>query len=612
MPDKNGFPLPNTLSLLQQVRNFSGAPNDFWNLYLKTLRNICNALSGVVCIQDAQGQWRTLTYSPTTGNYQKFIQIFLEHIDSMSLMCSKKGYGVIQDETFTLISVPLMIDSQQGKCIALFYLPKSSDDQVLAFVNSLLFSSDLFAQYRFRQSMNESLNKSKYLTSILELGLSLGGCTKFLQAAITLVNDLATQLNCDRVSLGVLIKGYLRIKSISHTDTFEKKMDVVRSLEVTMEEALDQDADLVFPLPENSNLIIRAHESYAKSQDSSYLSSILLRHEGEVFACILLERSSKPFNEGDQKRLRVTADQVAPRLFDLLEKDKNIFSLGVSKSRKLLAKILGFEHTWWKLGGILALLLSVFMFLIPIPYRIDATFILKTDELLYITAPFDGYIDSVFVVPGDEVNYEQKLLRLDDQELQLKEAELTAQLHRYRREAQKARAEGRLAEISIAQAQTRQTIAKLETVRFQLNQSVLRSAIHGKSVIVEGDLQDKKGSPVRAGEELFRIAKIENIYAEIEVEEIEIENLNEGVKGEISLRSRPEIGFPVQITRVNPASTVKDQKNVFLARAELSNQVPTWFRPGMTGVAKINAGNRTFWWIISHRAIDFLRLKLWW
>jgi hypothetical protein len=32
----------------------------------------------------------------------------------------------------------------------------------------------------------------------------------------------------------------------------------------------------------------------------------------------------------------------------------------------------------------------------------------------------------------------------------------------------------------------------------------------------------------------------------------------------------------------------------------------------MTGVSKLNAGRRTLFWIISHRTLDFLRLKLWW
>jgi hypothetical protein len=32
----------------------------------------------------------------------------------------------------------------------------------------------------------------------------------------------------------------------------------------------------------------------------------------------------------------------------------------------------------------------------------------------------------------------------------------------------------------------------------------------------------------------------------------------------------------------------------------------------MTGISKINGGRKTLLWIVSHRTVDFIRLKLWW
>jgi hypothetical protein len=37
----------------------------------------------------------------------------------------------------------------------------------------------------------------------------------------------------------------------------------------------------------------------------------------------------------------------------------------------------------------------------------------------------------------------------------------------------------------------------------------------------------------------------------------------------------------------------------------------SWWRPGMTGVAKIDAGHRRLLWILTRRFIDMLRMKLW-
>jgi hypothetical protein len=37
-----------------------------------------------------------------------------------------------------------------------------------------------------------------------------------------------------------------------------------------------------------------------------------------------------------------------------------------------------------------------------------------------------------------------------------------------------------------------------------------------------------------------------------------------------------------------------------------------WWRPGMTGICKINAGDRSLLWILTHRTVEFLRMALWW
>jgi hypothetical protein len=60
-------------------------------------------------------------------------------------------------------------------------------------------------------------------------------------------------------------------------------------------------------------------------------------------------------------------------------------------------------------------------------------------------------------------------------------------------------------------------------------------------------------------------------------------------------------------------AAVKDGVNTFPVRAEADADAlpPDWWRPGMSGVARISAGHRSLGWIISHRLVDYLRLALW-
>jgi hypothetical protein len=57
-------------------------------------------------------------------------------------------------------------------------------------------------------------------------------------------------------------------------------------------------------------------------------------------------------------------------------------------------------------------------------------------------------------------------------------------------------------------------------------------------------------------------------------------------------------------------ATIKDGRNAFEVEARLEpGDAP--LRPGLQGVAKIDAGTQSFAWIWTHRITDWLRLALW-
>ncbi|NIP96792.1 MAG: GAF domain-containing protein, partial [Akkermansiaceae bacterium] len=102
-----------------------------------------------------------------------------------------------------------------------------------------------------------------------------------------------------RVSLGWLVKGNMRLQAISHTEKIEKKMRAVLNLEEVMEEALDQDEEVVFPAPAGSDCITRCHERFAEEQSAVHIVSLPLRVADEPVAVLTLERASDPFDEAE-------------------------------------------------------------------------------------------------------------------------------------------------------------------------------------------------------------------------------------------------------------------------------------------------------------------------
>ena len=131
-------------------------------------------------------------------------------------------------------------------------------------------------------------------------------------------------------------------------------------------------------------------------------------------------------------------------------------------------------------------------------------------------------------------------------------------------------------------------------------------------IVVEGDLEELLGAPVKKGDVLFKVALLEKMYAELKIDERDVHEVVEEASGEISFVSRPNLEFPIVVERVDPVAVTEEEGNVFLVRGVFSGEIAQWWRPGMSGVAKINVGKRNILWILTHRTIDFLRILLWW
>ena len=427
---------------------------------------------------------------------------------------------------------------------------------------------------------------------------------------MTFCNEIASRYLCSRVSLGWLEKGYVRLQAISHMERFEKKMEVIQSLETVMEEAFDQDEELVWPVSGDSTAVTRDHEIYVREQSVAFMATLPLRLEDAPVAVLCCERSGEAFSSSELKGLRVLCDQSARRLGDLKAHDRWFGARIAADLRKKIPKLKSAEHTFAKVLGVILSLLLAFMLFGRLPYRVEAPFILRTDDVKYMPAAHDGYIDSVPVRVGDRVNEGDLLLTLDTRELLLEESAAIANLNRYSREAEKARAEKAFAEMKISTALAAQAQAQLDLIRYKLNHSEVRAPFQG--IVVEGDLDEMQGAPVNKGDVLFKVAHLEQMYVEFEINERDVHEVSEGLTGEIAFVSQPKLKFPIQLERVDPVSQAKEEGNTFLGRGILPEERADWWRPGMSGVAKIDVGSRNVMWILTHRTIDFFRMLLWW
>jgi multidrug resistance efflux pump len=194
--------------------------------------------------------------------------------------------------------------------------------------------------------------------------------------------------------------------------------------------------------------------------------------------------------------------------------------------------------------------------------------------------------------------------------LAIEEANALADQVRYDRESEKARATNGLAEMRIAQALSDQAKARLDMARLRLQQSNIRATFDG--VIVEGDLRERIGAPVKQGDALFKTTKLKGMYVEGEINQRDIQNVKVNAHGEFAFVTQPKLKYPFTVERIYPAAVTKEAENIFVFRGTTQGSPANWWRPGMSGLVKVEAGKRTLFWILTHRTVDFLRMWLWW
>lgn len=606
---------------VDQARNFEGPPGAFWQRFLACGGHLAGAQFALLLVQgDETEPWRKMCIWPPGGPHIAKFPVLPAKLEEIASQAALAGHGwgraahVGNDQANWLVQgVRLDIEEKATRCsVAIFLIDGQLDIDPEENALKLKLIADIPNYYQLSRLLKQAENDVVQFAEALDLMVLLNAETRYMAAAMTFCNEISSRYKCQRVSLGWLKDGYVRVQAISHMEKFEKKMDSVQSLEAAMEEAFDQDEEIVWPRPLENTMVVRNHEAFSREQGAEYMVSLPLRLDGEPVGILTCERSVEqgPFTEINIRGVRVLCDQAARRLDDLKKNDCWFGAKWARSLRNGLAWFFGFEHTFAKfLGVLLSIALCVVVFG-SWNYRVEAPFILKTDDLIYLPAPFDGYIDEVQVQVGDLVKKGDLLLTLDIDELLLEESSSLANQSRYMREAEKARAENGLAEMKIAQALQAQAEAQLAVIRYHLKNSRILAPFDG--IIVEGDLKKMLGAPVRKGDILFKVALIEKMYAEIDVDERDVHEIADDFTGEIAFVSQPNLKFPINVERINPVAQAKDKGNIFLLRGTFPAKISDWWRPGMSGIAKINIGKRNLLWIFTHRTIDFLRLFFWW
>ncbi|MFT5107762.1 MAG: multidrug resistance efflux pump [Pseudoalteromonas tetraodonis] len=631
--EQRGAALREALDDLAELIRFPGSPKEFWPRYLKALARLLAARRVSLFIRakapnETEAAWKKVsewgdpehTVDPTQA---RRLDVAIEQLaESLGERCAAAVpiAQVLADEAGADVPGGL------GDCSVITFKPKLYEAGTECLITAIVpaldpgaarevllraeLASDTPATYQMNQAARTAGFDAARLATALDVSILINDEEKFVACSLAFCNGIAAQFECDRVSLGWMEKGFMRLRAISRTEKFDRQMEAAQLLEAAMDEAFDQDDEITWPAQPDAATVAKDHERFAKNQGAVSLISLPLRVDDEPVGAITCERSSSPFGEQEAAQLRLACDVAARRIADLQSRDRWIGARAASKSKQLCAKLVGAEHTWAKLIALFLVGLVAVLIFWQVDYRVEANFILKSDEVNFVSAPFDGYIDSVSVRSGDQLAAGATILTLKDEDLELERASAEADVARYRSEVQKSRGAGELSALRIAESLAAQAQARLDLAQHRLGQTVVKAPF--ASIVVEGDQRERVGAPVKQGEVLFKLAQTSSLYIEAEVDERDIHEILDRDGGELAFVSQPKLKYPIRITQIVPAATPGKDGNVFLVHAGFVGEQPDWWKPGMSGVCKLSVEKRSLGWVLTHRTSDFLRLYFWW
>ena len=449
--------------------------------------------------------------------------------------------------------------------------------------------------------------RTEIASDLLAAILDQPSATAALRAAAT---ELASAMACERVSVGFVRRGRCRMASVSHSAAFGKRMAVTSAIEAAMDEAIDQLALVMSPAPDDAVLVTAAHDRLARLHDPATVLTVPLLSRDVAVGAVTLERpESQPFSARDVALAEAVAAMLGPALTDKRRADRWLVLRAADSAVAGFGSLFGAGHLGRKLGALVTVALLASAWFVRAEYVVYAHARVAGTVQRAITAPFDGFVREAPARAGDEVREGALLAALQDRDLVLERMRWVTEREVHRGEYDQAFSAGKRADTVRLQSQIEQAESRIRLADEQLARTRLVAPFDG--LVVSGDMTQSIGAPVRRGDVLFEMAPLDDYRVELMVPESQIADLREGDRGALLVAALPDVALPITLRRVTPVADAKDGAMVFRADASLDTPPGPRLRPGMEGLAKIDAGRARLIWIWTRSFQHWLRLAVW-
>lgn len=439
------------------------------------------------------------------------------------------------------------------------------------------------------------------IDALLRSQAALLARTGLAESATALAAEIAELLHCQRVSISMLDGAALQIIATSQTAEIDVRHEAAVAIGAAMHEALDQSMSVAWPqVALAAPPVTLAQQQLAGTGQAC---SVPVVSGGKVVGALTLERAAPAFSLPEIALCEDIASFAGPVLQLKHSAEMPWYRRVAEKIREQLP-VNGRRRSAW--SG--AVLVGIAVLAVPLPWRVSAPARLEGSVQRAVVAATDGFLQQANVRAGDRVLAGQVLAELSSQDLDLERRRRESELRQHENAYRAAQSRNDRTQMVISQSKAGEAQAMLSLAEGQVDRARIQAPFDG--IVIKGDLTQTLGAPVQRGEVLLTLAPNDSFRLMVEVDESDIAAVRAGQQGQLALAAQPDRLLPFTTRRIVPVAMTLDGRNYFEVEATLDVPAAN-LRPGLSGVAKIEAGERSLAWLLTHRALAWLRLALW-
>jgi len=429
-------------------------------------------------------------------------------------------------------------------------------------------------------------------------------------AALALVGELQRRFVAERAMLGVHDGRATRLIAISQQSRIIRRATEVPLIERAMNEALQGELSLTCQGELTSTITTTpAHKALLAGKTDSQLVSVPLFHRQEAIAVLTLESAREQACRDDiELSVQPVADMLSPLIALRLDAERPASDRLKRRWRRIIDGWISERQLRSVAAVTTVMALLLLSSLLSIEQEVVADATVTPIERRLVTAPFAGFVAKVVASPGERVEKDDLLLRLDRRDLILQRSQWQTDLDGTSAELRQAMANHDYPEVAVLRARRSQAVAEVERIDRQLSRADVSAPVAG--VVAGSAFEELEGQPVERGELLVELASAEGYEVEILIDEADISLVDSDASGELSLTARPDERHRFTLSRIHPIAIASDGQTRFRLNATLESP-PDGLLPGQTGVARIAVGRASPLHVHTREFVTWCKQRWW-